>query len=143
MLRKARICVFQYEALLKKNQKIPDGEVLKRASESGFVLVTKDMSMEWDDGLDDIIAHRARVIFITDQQGGPTHWAAALICSARAWNKVLLDNPLGPLTISINCDGAIKKVTGEEELRQRRNKLLTAKLSRGKRQRTIVSDGTV
>ena len=88
--------VFQYEVLLEKNKKIPDGQVLERACESGFVLVTTDVTMEWDTGLDDIISNRARVIFITDQQGGPVHWASALICSQKHWERVLLNNPMGP-----------------------------------------------
>ena len=142
LLRKAKMFVFQYEALLTKNRKISDGDVIKRACASGFVLVSKDTSMEWDDGLEDIISNRARVIFITDQDGGPVHWASALICSARHWERELLNNPMGPLTISVNRDGSIRKVAGEDELRKRRNRLLTGKLARGKRHRLITSDGT-
>jgi len=133
--------VFQYEALLEKNKKIPDGKVLARACESGFVLVSKDITMEWDSGLEDIISNRARVIFITDQEGGPVHWAAALICSEIHWHKILLDNPMGPLTISVDREGKVKKVTGKSELLLRRDRLLTSKMARRRRHITV-SDGT-
>jgi hypothetical protein len=61
LLKRAGMFVFEYEGLLEKNKKIPDGDVLRRAVKSNFVLVSKDTSMEWDDGLEDIISARARV----------------------------------------------------------------------------------
>jgi hypothetical protein len=65
-----------------------------------------------------------------------------MICAEAAYERVLLSNPIGPLTISISPDGKIKKVTGEQELRARQKKLLTSKMSRAKRHRDIIADGT-
>jgi predicted nuclease of predicted toxin-antitoxin system len=141
LLRKAKLVVFEYEELLERNKKIPDATVLKRAVEAGYVLVSKDGNMESDE-LEYIIEHRARVIFLDDQEGGPVSWAAALICAESAYERVLLSNPSGPLTIHVSRIGTIRAVTGEEELRRRCDRIQTAHITRRKRHQKIVPTGT-
>ena len=88
------------------------------------------METDW---IEDIIANKVKVIRLTDENGGPIHWAAALIAGESAWRRTLLDNPDGPLIIRINRSGAITKSYGEQALRQRRDQLLTSTISRRKR----------
>jgi hypothetical protein len=141
LLKKAKLVVFEYEELLERNKKIPDDMVLMRAVEAGYVLVSKDGNMESDE-LEHIIEHRTRVIFLDDQEGGPVSWAAALICAETAYERVLLNNPIGPLVIHISRMGTIRAVVGEEELRRRYNRILTVRITRKKRHQEIVADGT-
>jgi hypothetical protein len=82
---------------------------------------------------EEIITHKAKIIVLTDEEGGPLHWAAALICSRSTWTRVLLDHPNDPVTIRITQAGTIKKVTGAEELRKRRDQLLTTRIVQAKR----------
>jgi hypothetical protein len=137
LLLKARIPVFEYDFLLTRNSKIPDGDVLKRSVEAGFILVSKDSSMVSDE-LDHIIKHRARVIFLDDQHGGPVTWAASLICGHIAYERVLLSNPKGPLTIHLTCEGKVRETVGEAELRRKFQRLSAKNVIREKRHRKMV-----
>jgi hypothetical protein len=92
------------------------------------------MEAEW---IDEIIAHKAQVIRLTDDEGGPIHWAAALISGETSWRRALLDNLSTPLVIRINRAGAIIKITGEVALRERRDQLMTARIVRDKKSGTI------
>jgi hypothetical protein len=141
LLKKARLVVFEYEQLLEKNKKIPDEVVLMRVVEAGYILVSKDGNMESDE-LEYMIANRARVIFLDDQEGGPISWAAALICAETAYERCLLSNPVGPLAIHVCRNGTIRAVVGEEELRKRYNRILTGTISRKKRHQEIIATGT-
>lgn len=82
---------------------------------------------------EEIITHKAKIILLTDDNGGPIHWAAALICSKGAWVRVLLDHPNEPVTIRLTRIGTIKKVAGDKELRERRDHLLTTRIVQAKR----------
>ena len=95
------------------------------------------------DELDQIIEHRARVIFLEDQYGGPTSWAAALICSHIAYERELLNYPKGPLTIYITCEGKVRETLGEEELRRKLQNITTKKIIRVKRHRKMIEPETV
>ena len=103
--------------------------------------MTKDERIERD-WVDVIIKHRARVILLTDSQGGITELAAALICARDACERTLLDNPMGPLIIRVNKTGTISKIRGETELRSRRDKLLTTNIVRAKRLGVAIPDAT-
>jgi hypothetical protein len=117
---------------LPRNKKIPDARVIETSSGAGYVLVTTDRRME-SEWIEDIILYKAKVMLLTDEQGGPIHWAAALIVGEQSWRRALLDNPAGPLVIRISKAGVITKLTGEEELRSRRDHLLTARIVRAKK----------
>lgn len=132
LLIQAQISVQNYETLLPRNKKVPDGQVIAVAAKANVVLVTTDKRMETE-WIEDIVDHNAKVILLTDDSGGPIHWASALICGEAAWVRVLLNYPREPLTIKINRSGLVAKVTGEEELRRRCAKLLQAKIVRAKR----------
>ncbi len=88
------------------------------------------METDW---IEDIVANKAKVIRLTDEKGGPIHWASALIAGESSWRRILLDNPDGPLIIRINSAGVITKCYGEQALRQRRDQLLNSTISRRKR----------
>lgn len=132
LLIQARISVQNYETLLQRKKKIPDDHVIAVAAKANLVLVTTDKKMETE-WIEDIIANQAKVILLTDDSGGPIHWASALICGEAAWVRVLLNYPRGPLTIRINRSGSVTKITGESELRKRGTDLLQAKIVRAKR----------
>jgi hypothetical protein len=129
----ARIAVQPYEKLLRKNSKTPDAAVIEAASKANFVLVTKDQRME-SDWTEDIIACKAKIILLTDDDGGPVNWMAALLVGQAAWTRVLLDHPAEPVTMRVSKSGAVTKVSGEQELRKRRDQLLTSRIIRDKRQ---------
>lgn len=132
LLTKAQIPVHQFQKLLPKNKKVPDSRVIEAASEARYVIVSTDSRMEsvWTD---DLITHKAKVILLTDDAGGPIHWAAALICSRSSWVRVLLDHPDEAVIIRLTRTGAIKKVVGDQELRHRRDQLLTVRIVQAKR----------
>ena len=132
LLRDAGLAVQEYESLLIKNQKTPDDTVLKSATSAGYVIVTKDGAMDTDE-LEFILAHKARVIVLTDKTGGVPHFAAALICASEKVERLLLDCPVGPLVVRLSRDGAITKIRGAQELTERYNRTLTARIARGKR----------
>jgi len=132
LLTKAKICVHKYEKLLRKNRKIPDPEVIAACSKANFILVSKDPSMERD-WIEDIIECKAKVLFLSDKEGGIMHWTAALMCSRKAWERAFLDHPNEPMLIRITNSGGITKITGEADLRKRRTKLMTTKISRAKK----------
>lgn len=140
-LTQARILVHQYEKLLPRNKKIPDARVIKEAAKAGFVLITTDRRME-SDWTEDIITNKAKVMLLTDNDGGPIHWAAALIAGEATWRRALLDNLGVPLVLRINRAGTITKLIGEVELRERRDHLLTAKIVRAKKLGDSVRDMT-
>lgn len=129
--------MFEFETLLEKNRGFLDETVLKRVVEAGYVLISKDGNMESDE-LDHIIETRARVIFLEDTDGGPVSWAAALICGQNAFERVLLSNPTGPLTIHLSREGRVKSIIGEQDLRMRYDRILTARISRAKRHQQMV-----
>lgn len=104
LLRHAKLSVQLFESLLPKNKKTPDATVIERAARSNYVLVTTDKRME-SDWIEDIILNKARVILLTDDDGGPIHWASALICSESRWSRVLLDHPGVPITIRVERAG--------------------------------------
>jgi hypothetical protein len=124
--------VKNYESLLRKNKKVPDGRVILTSAKANFVLVTTDkrMEAEW---VEDIIMNRAKVLLLTDECGGPIHWASALICGQSAWTRVLLDHHGEPLTMRVNRNGSVTKVTGEKELRERSDALFQSNVVRAKR----------
>ena len=132
LLEQARILVHQYESLLPRNKKIPDARVIEVSAGAGYVLVTTDRRME-SEWIEDIIRYSAKVVLLTDQDGGPIHWAAALVAGEQGWRRALLDNPAGPLVIRINKAGQITKLTGEADLRSRRDHLLTVRIVRAKK----------
>jgi len=136
LLRQARISVHEYERLLPRNSKIPDARVIEVASQAGFVLITTDKRME-SDWTEEIIIHQAKVMLLTDDAGGPIHWAAALISGESSWRRVLLDNLTEPVVVRINRAGTITKLTGKDDLRQRRDRLLTSRIVRAKKLGTI------
>lgn len=132
LLRQAKIIVHQYEKLLPRNKKIPDATVIHRAAQARFVIVTADKRMEsvWTD---DIVTHRAKVILLTDGEGGPIHWASALVAGENGWRRALLDNLTEPLVIKISPSGTITRFVGPNELRTHRDHLMTARIVRAKR----------
>lgn len=132
LLKQARVSVQPYETLLPKNKKIPDATVIERCAKANYVLVTTDKRME-SEWIEDIIQHKARVIRLTDDDGGPIHWAAALICSKSKWSRVLLDQPNTPVIIRVERSGIITRIVGEADLLKRRDQLLTASIVRGKK----------
>ncbi len=131
-LTEANLVVRQYETLLRKKSKTPDSTVIEQASKANWVLVTTDKRME-SEWTDDIIACRAKVILLTDSQGGPINWAAALICGRTAWVRTLLDHPTEPLTMKVNSGGSVIKFAGAEELIKRRDRILTSAIIRSKK----------
>ena len=135
LLKQAHVSVQPYEKLLPKNKKTPDATVIERCTEANYVLVTTDKRME-SEWIEDIIRNKAKVIRLTDDHGGPIHWAAALICSESRWTSVLLDNPNRPVIIRVERSGVITRIVGETELLTRRDQLLTASIVRGKRHGT-------
>jgi hypothetical protein len=130
--------VHQYEKLLPRNKKIPDAIVIKATSEARFVLITGDKRMEsvWTE---DIVAHSAKVILLTDEHGGPIHWASALIAGEDSWRRALLDHLKDPIVIKINRKGTIIKFVGPEELRIHCDHLMTARIVRAKKLGNIVN----
>ena len=90
------------------------------------------MESDWTD---DIIRHKAKVILLTDDEGGPANWMAALACGAASWTRALLDHPNEPLTMRLNRTGNITRIAGEQELRARRDQLLTGRIVRNKKSR--------
>jgi hypothetical protein len=132
LLTQGRIPVQPFESLLRKNAKTPDAAVIERSAKANLVLVTTDKRME-SDWTDDIILHRAKVLLLADEDGGPIHWAAALLCGQAAWTRVLLDHPRSPVTIRVDRAGHVRKVVGETDLRQRRDQLVTSRIARAKR----------
>jgi hypothetical protein len=141
LLRKGGLRVFVYETLLEKNKKIPDGTVIERACQSGFILVAKDEALE-SEWIEEIITHKARVLVLTDGQGNVVHWAAALISSAKVWERALLNHLIGPLIIKINRQG-VSGIEDEGQLTKLCQRLKTAKIMRAKRSVVVYSrDGT-
>lgn len=140
LLKKAKLSVFEYDHLLTKGQSVPDDVVLDAATKAGFVLITKDSSME-DDWIQAIIEKRARVIRVREPEeedgANVTRVAAAIICSNQACHKILLENLNGPLVIRVNSTGEITKVLREQELRAHSNRLLTGRIVRGKRHYSV------
>lgn len=135
LLRQGRIVVHEFEKLLKKNKKIPDNAVIEATAGANYVLVTKDKRMETD-WTEEIIAHKSRIILLTDEEGGPIHWAAALICGQVTWERALLDHPHKPMIVRINRAGQLINIAGEVDLRDRRDHVLTARVSRQRRHRS-------
>lgn len=133
LLTQARLTVQPYEKLLRKNSKTSDAKVIEAAAGANFVLVTKDQRME-SDWTEDIITQKAKIILLTDDDGGPVNWMAALLVGHPAWTRVLLDHPAEPVTMRISKSGTVTKVAGEQELRRRRDQLLTSRIVREKRQ---------
>lgn len=131
-LRDARLPVCKYEVLLERNAKVPDDKVIEASAKAGYVLVTKDERMETD-WVDEIITYKAKVILLTDCDGGPVDWASSLICSQREWTRVLLDHLSAPVTIRLNKNGRMTKLTGESELIARRDRLITKRVARAKK----------
>jgi hypothetical protein len=133
LLRDAGIQVFLYESLgLERGKKIPDDTVIARARELGYVLLTADQSIE-KESIDFICRYEARIIILTDTEGGLPNWAAAVICSHDACTRIFLNQPSGPVIIKVNRSGAITKFRGEEEIKKRRDQILTASIARAKR----------
>lgn len=132
LLKQARMPVHQYESLLPRNKKTPDSRVIEVCSRNGYVLVTTDRRME-SEWIEDIVRHKAKVVLLTDEEGGPIHWASALIVSETSWRRILLDNPIGPIVIRISKGGTTTKFTGEDELHARRAQLQTARIVRSKK----------
>jgi len=89
----------------------------------------KQLEAEW---IEEIVAHKAKVIVLTDRQGNVVHWASALIASAPVWNRALLNHPMGPVVIRINRQG-VRKVEGEAELQKLCERQKTARIVRAKR----------
>ena len=117
-------------------------EVIEAASKAGYVLITTDKRMEavWTD---DIIFHKAKIILLTDEDGGPIHWASAIIVGQSAWERVLLDHLKEPVTIKLNKFGSVTKIAGEEDLRKRRDVLLTVRITQAKRAGKSVKAGII
>jgi len=132
LLSRARIEVCEYDSLLKKNTKTPDSKVIEVCSAASFILVTTDKRME-SDWTDDIVRHKARIILLNFDEGGPLQWASALICKQSAWERVLLDHLAGPLVVKINRSGSVTKVVGSDELVKRRERILTGQVIRNKK----------
>jgi len=109
LLKEAGLCPEPFEKLLRGKRKTPDSEVIEACSKAGYVLVTKDQRIE-SDWTDDILKHKARIILLTDDDGGPIHWMAALSCGFASWNRALLDHPGEPLTIRLNRSGHVTKI---------------------------------
>lgn len=142
LLKEARLTVHLFESLLHKKKKVPDSRVIEVTAKAGYVLVTTDKRMEavWTD---DIISHKAKVILLTDEDGGPIHWASALIVGQSAWERVLLDHLSEPVTIKLNKFGSVTKIAGEAELRKRRDALLTVRITQAKRAGKSVKAGII
>ena len=127
--------VFQYELLFFRNQKIPDDAIIEKAHASRLILITKDEAMERE-WIGTVITAKARMVLLTDGTGGITNLAAALICAHPAIEKILLDNPDGPMIIKVNRSGDVTKIRGEVELLERWNHLFQAAIVRAKRHGT-------
>jgi hypothetical protein len=142
LLKQARLTVHLFESLLHKKKKVPDSRVIEVTARAGYVLITTDKRMEavWTD---DIISHKAKVILLTDQDGGPIHWASALIVGRSAWERVLLDHLKEPVTIKLNKFGSVTKIAGEEELRKRHDELLTVRITQAKKTGRAVKAGAI
>jgi hypothetical protein len=69
---------------------------------------------------------------LTDGEGGPIHWASALVAGENDW-RALLDNLTEPLVIKISPAGTIIRFVGPNELRTHRDHLMTARIVRAKR----------
>lgn len=131
-LAQARVPAQAFETLLRRNKKMPDSTVIEQCANNGYVLVTTDRRME-SDWIEDIVKHKAKIIILTDDEGGPIHWTSALVSSEKRWRRILLDHPDDPITIRIERSGNITKVAGAEELLQRRDRLLTINITKSKR----------
>lgn len=138
LLGKGRLSAREYQVLLPRNKKTPDSTVIASAAKEKYILVTTDKRLETD-WIDDIVTNKAQIILLTDDDGGPMHWASALIVSENRWTRILLDNPHSPLVIRIDRAGNIVKLIGESELCERRDQLLTASIVRRKRHRTLAN----
>ena len=134
-MRDAGISVFQYELYFQRNQKIPDDAVIKKAHESRLILITKDEAMERE-WIGTVISAKARMVLLTDGTGGIASLAAAFICAHPSIERILLDNPQGPLVIKVNRSGDITKIRGESELTARWNHLFQAAVVRSKKHGT-------
>jgi len=88
------------------------------------------MEREW---IGSVISAKARMILLTDGEGGIVHLAAALICAHDVIERLLLDNPTGPLIIKVNSHGDVTKIRGDAELRKRWDQLFQASVIRAKR----------
>jgi hypothetical protein len=132
LMKDAGMSVFQYELLFERHKKISDDEVIARTKASGLILATKDEAMERE-WIGSIIAARARMILLTDGTGGIANLAAALICAHDRIQKILLDNPEGPLIIKVNRHGDVSRIRGEAELKERYRRLFQAALVRSKK----------
>jgi predicted nuclease of predicted toxin-antitoxin system len=132
LLRKAKLSVHEFQKLLPKNKKIPDSRVIQEAAKARYVIVSRDLSME-SDWTEEIIQNKAKVIMLTDQEGGPMNWASAIVCGELAWERVLLNHPNEPVIIKINRSGAVQNIAGEKELIERRDHLLTIKITQAKK----------
>jgi len=135
LMKEAGMSVFQYELLCERNKKIPDDEVIARAHKSRLILTTKDEAMERE-WIGNVIAIRARMVLLTDGSGGIANLAAALICAHPAIERLLLDNPEGPLIIKVNRSGVVTRIRGEVELQNRWNHLFQAAMVRAKKHGT-------
>jgi len=133
LLELGGLSVRPYESLLRKNTKTSDAKVIAAAARANFVLVTKDQRME-SDWTEDVITNRAKIILLTDDNGGPIHWTAALLAGQAGWTRILLNYPTEPLTSRINRSGAVTKLAGEDALLTRRDQILTSIIVRHKRQ---------
>jgi predicted nuclease of predicted toxin-antitoxin system len=132
LLRKAGLPVHEFQKLLPKNKKIPDSRVIQAAANARYVIVSKDLRME-SDWTDDIIKHKAKIIVLSDEEGGPMHWASAIVCGQPTWERVLLNHPAEPVIIKINRTGTVQKIAGQRDLTERRDDLLTRKIVQAKR----------
>lgn len=132
LLADAGITAIEYETLLTKNQRTPDDSVLAMASRLNYVVITRDKAMDRDE-LESIVAHKAKIVILTDKTGGVPHFAAALIVANEKIKRALLDTPVGPLVIRLNHDGTISKIRGAEELISRAKKFVSGRIARGKR----------
>lgn len=132
LLEKAGLAVNEFQRLLPKNKKIPDLRVIEEATEKRYVIVSRDLRME-SDWTDDIIRCKAKIIVLSDEEGGPIHWASAIVCGQSAWERALLNHPNEPVIIKIDRTGKVQKIAGEQELIERRDHLLTLRITQAKR----------
>lgn len=129
-LEEAGIATFEYERLLARGS-VPDGTVFRVAAEAGYVVIAKDLAMEADE-LEAIIQHKTRLILLVDKTGGVFNWIASLVCSYEKCCEAF-NGCTGPLVIRVSKNGAITKIRGEQELRSRYNRWLTARIARAKK----------
>jgi len=142
LLSEARLTVHSFQSLLPRNKKVSDARVIAAASEMGYVIVTTDKRMEsaWTD---EMIVSRARVILLTADDGGPIDWLSALVVSKNAWQRALLDHPGEPLVIKIARSGKVESIVGADDLKKRRNQLLTVRITKAKQAGRQVRKGVL